>query len=52
MEKKIIVLGSIGKSDRENRDNMRVMSRGGCCITIKAHVEKEKPMVLKKWKKG
>ena len=26
---KIIVLGGIGRNERENRDNMRVFSRGG-----------------------
>ena len=29
MEKKIVVLGGIGKTDRENRDNMRVLAGGG-----------------------
>ena len=29
MEKKIIVLGAIGETSRQNRDSMRVLSRGG-----------------------
>ena len=30
--KKIIVLGAIGKTERQNRDDMRVISRGGVYI--------------------
>lgn len=33
--KKIIVLGAIGKTERQNRDDMRVISRGGVYTTSK-----------------
>ena len=33
--KKIIVVGAIGNTERQNRDDMRVISRGGVCITSK-----------------
>ena len=36
MEKRIIVLGGIGRNDRENRDNMRVFSRGGVRSVFKS----------------
>ena len=32
--KQVIVLGGIGKTDRENRDAMRVLSGGGCDIHL------------------
>ena len=51
MEKRIIVLGGIGRNDRENRDNMRVFSRGGYAPCLKAHIDKDKLMVVKKWKR-
>ena len=52
MEKKIVVLGGVGNTDRENRDNMRVFSRGGCCPTMKAHIDKDKILVVKKWRRS
>lgn len=37
----VIVKGAIGRTDRENRDNMRVFSRGGVLANIKiAHSER------------
>jgi len=51
MEKGIKVLGGIGRNDRENRDNMRVFDRGGYAPTLKAHIDKDKLMVVKKWKR-
>lgn len=29
MKKRVIVMGGIGRTERENRDDMRVFSRGG-----------------------
>ena len=49
--KKIIVLGAIGKTERQNRDNMRVIFRGGCIYNLKAHIDKDHPLVIKEWKK-
>lgn len=51
MERKIIVLGGIGRTERENRDNMRVFSGGGTAPTLKAHIDKDKILVVKKWKR-
>ena len=50
MEKKIVVLGGIGKTDRENRDNMRVLA-GGTVYALKAHIDKEQPLVIKRYRK-
>lgn len=36
MEKKIVVLGGVGNTDRENRDNMRVFSGGGVLSDIES----------------
>jgi hypothetical protein len=35
MQKEIIIKGAIGNTDRQNRDNMRILG-GGCCV----HAEK------------
>ena len=37
MEKRIIVLGGIGRNERENRDNMRVLNGGQCLCTEIPH---------------
>ena len=51
MEKQIIVVGAIGTTARQNRDNMRVLSGGGKMYALKAHIDKDHPLVIKKWKK-
>ena len=33
--KQIKVVGAIGNTARQNRDDMRVLARGGVCITSK-----------------
>lgn len=40
MKKEIIVVGSIGNTARQNRDNMRVLNRGGAdvCVEKSHHV--------------
>ncbi len=48
MQKKIIIKGSIGNTDRQNRDNMRILGGGGVIYTLKSHIDKEHPMVLKR----
>lgn len=45
------MLGGIGRTERENRDNMRVFSRGGYSPTLKAHISTDKIMVVRKWKR-
>lgn len=50
--KDIIVLGAIGNTPRQNRDNMRVLSGGGTIYALKAHIDKDHPLVVKKWKIG
>lgn len=46
----IIILGAIGNTPRQNRDDMRVLSGGGQIYTLKSHIDKVHPLVLKKWK--
>lgn len=42
MEKEIIVLGGIGATDRRNRDDGRVLGRGGnCLLTEKSHSKRQ-----------
>ena len=45
------MLGGIGKTDRENRDNMRVLAGGGTVYALKAHIDKEHPLVIKRYRK-
>ena len=49
--KRILVVGGIGRTERENRDNSRVVDRGGCCYGLKAHIQYEPPLVARKWEK-
>lgn len=49
--KKIIVVGAIGNTARQNRDDMRVLARGGCMYNLKAHIQTDKPLVIRKWKR-
>lgn len=49
--KKVIVLGGIGKTDRENRDAMRVLSGGGATFTLISHISVEPPKVLRKYER-
>ena len=51
MEKKIIVLGAIGKTERKNRDAFRVLS-GGVMYALPAHIKSDQPLVTKKWKRN
>lgn len=48
----IYILGSIGNTARQNRDNMRVFSKKGVCPCLKSHISKESIMVVKKWERG
>lgn len=50
MEDRIIVLGGIGNNERQNRDNKRVLGRGGYSITLKSHIATEPPLVIRKYK--
>jgi len=52
MAKEIIILGAIGNTERQNRDNMRVLDGGGKMYALKAHIQTDKPLVLKKWKRS
>ena len=51
MGKKIIVLGGMGVSERRDRCVDRIVSRGGCSIALCSHIQVDKPMVVKKWKR-
>ena len=49
--RQILIVGTIGNTERQNRDNMRVISGKGLMYALKAHIDKEQPMVLKKYSK-
>jgi hypothetical protein len=51
MKKEIIVLGAIGNTARQNRDNMRILGGGGTVYALKAHIDKDHPLVIKRVKK-
>ena len=44
------ILGAIGNTARQNRDNMRVLGRNGTIFALKSHISIDKPMVIRKWK--
>jgi len=45
----LIILGAIGNTARQNRDNMRIFDRRGQCPTLKSHISKESIMVVRKY---
>jgi hypothetical protein len=49
--KRVIVLGGIGKTDRENRDAMRVLGGGGATFTLISHISVEPPKVLRRYER-
>ncbi len=51
MDKKILIAGAVGNTERQNRDNARVVLGAGIVFGLKAHISLEPPMVIKKWKK-
>jgi hypothetical protein len=51
MEKRIIILGAIGNTERQNRDNARVLGGGGTIYTLKSHIATDKPLVVRKWER-
>ena len=46
----VIVKGAIGNTERQNRDNMRVLGRNGTIYALKSHIAMDHPLVVKKWK--
>ena len=52
MEKKVKVLGGLGKSERRDRCVDRIVFRGGCQFALPAHISVDKPMVVKQWKRN
>jgi len=50
-EKEIKIVGSIGNTARQNRDNMRILNRGGQMYALKSHIDKDHPLVVKKAKR-
>lgn len=48
MKKEIKILGAIGNTARQNRDNMRILHGGGMVYSLKAHIDKDHPLVVKK----
>ena len=51
MKKEVIVVGGIGNTDRQNREDMRVLSGGGTIYTLKSHIDKDHPLILKRRKR-
>lgn len=47
----VIIKGAIGNTERQNRDNMRVLGRNGTIYALKSHISMDKPMVIRKWEK-
>lgn len=47
----IYILGTIGNTPRQNRDNMRVFSKKSVCPCLKSHISKESIMEVREWKK-
>lgn len=43
---KLVILGGIGRNERENRDSMRVMGNGSM-YALKSHIALEPPLVIK-----
>ena len=43
------ILGAIGNTARQNRDNMRVLGRNGTIYALKSHIKADHPLVVKKW---
>ena len=46
----VIIKGAIGNTERQNRDNMRVLGRNGTIYALKSHIAMDHPLVVKKWK--
>ena len=42
MEKEILVLGAVGNNERENRDNKRVLNRGGAALHLNLMFQKNR----------
>lgn len=51
MEKKIIVLGGLGVSERRDRCVDRILGRGGCTYTLPAHMKHDRVLVVKRYGK-
>ena len=49
MNKRIIVQGGISERERENRDAYRVLNRKGQMYALKSHIDKEQPMITRKY---
>lgn len=49
MGKELTLIGVIDDSGYELEN--RVYSRGGCSIALCSHIQVDKPMVVKKWKR-
>lgn len=51
MKKEIKILGAIGNTARQNRDNMRILHGGGMVYSLKAHIDKDHPLVVRRYEK-
>ena len=43
----MVVLGGMGVSERRDRDPDRILSRLGIMYTLPAHIDKDRPLVIK-----
>lgn len=51
MEKKVIVLGGLGVSERRDRDADRVLNVRGGCYTLPAHMKHDRVLVVRRYGK-
>jgi len=51
LKKEIKILGAIGNTARQNRDNMRILHGGGTAYSLKAHIDKDHPLVVRRYEK-
>ena len=49
--KRIIVLGGLGLSERRDRDPDRILDGGGALYTLPSHAAQDKPLVIRKYDK-
>ena len=46
--RQVIVLGGLGVSARRDRDPDRILHRHGIMYTLTAHIDKDRPLVVKR----
>ena len=51
-QSRIIVLGGLGVSERRDRDPDRILDRKGIVYALPAHISIDKPLVVRKRRRG